>query len=160
MLIREETRGDAETVYAVVSAAFGQPAEAQLVQALHAAGDAVVALVAEDESDIIGHIILSRMAAPFPALALAPISVAPGKQGAGIGSALIQAALRRAANEHWRAVFVLGDPNYYGRFGFSTAAAAGFSSPYAGSHFMALALCGPMPTTEGELRHSPAFTVL
>jgi putative acetyltransferase len=160
MLIREETRRDADAVYAVVSSAFGQPAEAQLVRDLHAARDAVVALVAEDESDIIGHVLLSRMAAPFPALALAPVSASPGRQGTGIGSALIREALRRADDGHWLAVFVLGDPKYYRRFGFSTATASGFSSPYAGDHFMGLALSGTMPTATGELRHAAAFSAL
>ena len=161
MLIREERPGDADAVYAVVSSAFGQPAEAYLVRALHAAGDAVIALVAEDEGCVVGHILLSRMAAPFPSLALAPVSVAPGRQGTGIGSALVREALRRATTEgSWRAAFVLGEPRYYVRFGFSVAAASGFSSPYAGNHFMGLALSGPMPATSGELRHSPAFSAL
>ena len=160
LLIRDETPYDADAVYAVVSAAFGRAAEAQLVRALHAAGDAVVALVAEDEDHVIGHVLLSRMAAPFAALALAPVSVSPGKRGTGIGSALIRNALRRAAEAHWRAVFVLGDPNYYARFGFTTAAASGFSSPYAGDYFMGLTLSGVMPATTGELRHAPAFSAL
>ena len=100
------------------------------------------------------------MAAPFPALALAPVSVSPGRHGTGIGSALIREALRRAEDDHWLAVFVLGDPKYYRRFGFSIAAASGFSSPYAGDHFMGLALSGPMPTATGELRHAAAFSAL
>src|SRR5262249_40070304 len=158
--IREETPGDTDAVYAVVSSAFGQPNEARLVQDLDAAGDVVIALVAEDEGSIVGQILLSRMTAPFPALALAPLSVAPSRQRMGVGSALIREALRRATAASWRAVFVLGDAGYYARFGFSTAAAAGFSSPYAGEHFMALALGGPMPTTSGELRHAPAFASL
>jgi len=160
MLIRDETGCDADAVYAVVSSAFGRHGEAQLVRDLHVAGDAVVALVAEDDSHIIGHVLLSRLVAPFPALALAPVSVLPGRQGTGVGSALVREALRRAAEGHWRAVFVLGDPKYYGRFGFSTAAAAGFSSPYAGEYFMGLALSGVMPAATGELRHGAAFSAL
>jgi putative acetyltransferase len=65
--------------------------------------------------------------------------------------------LRRAADDRWLAVFVLGDPSYYRRFGFSVAAASGFSSPYAGDHFMGLALSGTMPAAMGALRHAPAF---
>lgn len=151
---------DADAVDAVVSAAFGRPAEAELVRALHAAGDTVIALVAVEERHVIGHVLLSRMTAHFPALALAPVSVSPARQGAGIGSALIREALRRAATQQWLAVFVLGDPKYYGRFGFSTSAASGFSSPYAGNHFMGLALAGTMPAARGELRHACAFAAL
>lgn len=160
MLIREEKIGDADAVYAVVSGAFGQLAEAQLVRDLHAAGDAVIALVAEDEGCIVGHVILSRMTAPFPALALAPVSVAPAKQGTAVGSALVREALRRSAEGPWRAIFVLGEPRFYARFGFTAAAACGFSSPYAGDHFMGLALSGPMPATAGELVHPRAFSSL
>lgn len=160
MLIRDEKPGDADAVYAVVSGAFGQPAEAQLVRDLHAAGDAVIALVAEHEGCIVGHVLLSRMTASFPALALAPVSVAPAKQGTGVGSALVREALRRSAEGPWRAIFVLGDLHYYARFGFTTATASGFSSPYASDHFMGLALSGPMPVTAGELIHPRAFSLL
>jgi putative acetyltransferase len=55
---------------------------------------------------------------------------------------------------------VLGDPDYYQRFGFDVAAAAGFSSPYAGRHFMALRLSSTLPTSIGVLLHAPAFAVL
>jgi putative acetyltransferase len=160
MFIRDETGHDADAVYTLVSSAFGRTAEAQLVRDLHAAGEVVVALVAEDEGEVIGHVLLSRLAAPFPALALAPVSVSPGRQRTGIGSALVREALRRASDDHWRAVFVLGDPKYYGRFGFSAAAAVGFSSPYAGDYFMGLALSGAMPEARGELRHARAFSAL
>ncbi len=160
MIVRDETPGDHEAVRAVVSAAFGQDGEAGLVSALHQAGDAIIALAAEEDGRVVGHVLLSRMAAPFPALALAPVSVAPDRQGLGIGSALVRAALERARSEGWVGVFVLGDPGYYTRFGFSIAAAAGFSSPYAGPHFMLLALTEPLPASEGELRHAPAFGAL
>jgi predicted GNAT family acetyltransferase len=76
------------------------------------------------------------MQAPFRALALAPVSVAPERQKAGIGSALVRSAVERARQAGWEAVFVLGDPAYYGRFGFDAHRAAGFSTPYAGEHFM------------------------
>ena len=55
---------------------------------------------------------------------------------------------------------MLGDPPYYKRFGFDVAAAAGFTSPYAGSHFMILSLVSALPTGIGVLRHAPAFAVL
>jgi putative acetyltransferase len=158
--IRDESSGDRKAVYQVVSSAFGQLAEAKLVEELRAAGDSVVSLVADEGGQIVGHVLLSKMDAPFPALALAPVSVTPARQRSGIGSALVQRAVNRARSEGWAAIFVLGDPNYYERFGFDGEAAAGFTSPYAGRHFMVLKLSPSLTATTGELRHAPAFAAL
>jgi len=68
--------------------------------------------------------------------------------------------VNRARSEGWPAIFVLGDPNYYERFGFDRKAAAGFMSPYVGPHFMVLKLSPSLPDTTGELRHAPAFATL
>jgi len=99
------------------------------------------------------------MDAPFPALALAPVSVIPARQRGGIGSLLIKEAVNRARTKGWAAIFVLGDPNYYERFGFNRDEAMGFTSPYAGHHFMVLKLSPSLPST-GDLRHAPAFAAL
>jgi putative acetyltransferase len=158
--VRDESPHDWKTVYQVVSTAFGQSAEADLVEKLREAGDSVVSLVADDDGQIVGHALLSKMDAPFTALALAPVSVIPGRQRRGIGSALIKQAVSHARSEGWAAIFVLGDPNYYQRFGFDSEAAAGFGSPYAGRHFMVLKLLSSLPATIGEVRHAPAFAAL
>jgi len=158
--VRDERPGDWEPVYRTVTSAFGRSEEAELVKELREAGDGVLSLVAQEDGQIVGHILLSRMDAPFPALALAPVSVIPTRQRRGIGSALVTSAVSRARSEGWAAIFVLGDPNYYERFGFEREAAAGFTSPYAGPHFMVLRLSPPLPVTTGELRHAPAFAAL
>jgi putative acetyltransferase len=158
--VRDETPHDWEAVYKVVSSAFGQSTEAKLVEELRAAGDSIVSLVADEDGQIVGHVLLSKMDAPFPALALAPVSVVPARQRSGIGSALVKGAVNRARNEGWAGIFVLGDPNYYERFGFDREAAAGFTSPYAGRHFMMLKLSPSLPVTNGELSHAPAFAAL
>jgi putative acetyltransferase len=157
---RDESRLDQKAIFHAVSCAFGRFVEAQLIEQLREAGDVVISMVAEDGGQVVGHILLSKMHAPFPALALAPVSVIPTRQRSGIGSALIERAVSRARIEGWAAIFVLGDPNYYKRFAFSCEAAAGFSSPYAGQHFMMLKLCPLLPTTTGELRHASAFAAL
>src|SRR5215469_7229698 len=132
--VRDESPGDWKAVYQVVSSAFGQLAEAELVRNLRVAGDSVISLVADDDGQIVGHVLLSKMDVPFPALALAPVSVDPTRQRSGIGSALIKRAVGKAHDEGWAAILVLGDPNFYERFGFDLTAAAGFTSPYAGRH--------------------------
>jgi putative acetyltransferase len=75
--VRDESPRDWKAVYQVVSSAFGQSAEAELVKELREAGDSVVSLVADEDGQIVGHVLLSKMDAPFPALALAPVSVIP-----------------------------------------------------------------------------------
>lgn len=98
------------------------------------------------------------MTAPFPALGLAPVSVAPSHQRNGIGAALIRAAITAATDA--RAIFVLGEPDYYGRFDFDAACARDFASPYAGPYLQVLALGGPLPVTTGRIDHAPAFADL
>ena len=140
---------------AVVAAAFGQDDEADLVEALHAAGDAAIALVAEQDGAVVGHVLFSPMRSPERCLGLAPVSVTPAHQGSGIGSTLIRAGLERAREEGWRGVFVLGHAGYYPRFGFSPEIARGFASPFAGPHFMFLALSPDAPR-EGGARYAAA----
>jgi putative acetyltransferase len=158
VILREERPSDADAVHAITRAAFGQPDEADLVRRLWRDGDVEISLVAEDAGRLLGHVLLSRMTAPFRALALAPVSVAPERQNAGIGSNLIRAAVARARDGGWMAIFVLGDPAYYTRFGFDVRLAEGFSSPYAGAHFMVLPLTAALPVTSGTLVHAAAFS--
>ena len=160
MIVRDYAPEDSGAVRDILLAAFPTDSEARLVEQLRGAGDAAIELVAEGEERIAGHILLSPLQAPFRALALAPIAVAPDMQGRGIGSALISAAHERGRQHGWNAIFVLGEPHYYRRFGYDTALAAGFASPYAGPFFMAVALDGSLPSGEGEVRHAPAFAAL
>lgn len=157
MQIRDEEAQDSAAITALVEAAFGQPDEARLVERLRDDGDAAISLVAEEAGAIVGHILLSPMAAPFPALGLAPLAVLPGHERKGIGSALIKAAIARAGERNYDAVFVLGDPAYYGRFGFRADLAADFSSPYAGPYFMVMPLRETLPATRGRVDYARAF---
>ncbi len=124
-------------IHALVTDAFGREVEADLVDTLRRDGDLVLSLVAEIGGVIGGHIALSKLTSPVGALALAPISVAPHLQRQGVGSALVTAALERAAGLGYAIVFVLGDPRYYARFGFSTDTAEQFDCEFAGPFFMA-----------------------
>jgi putative acetyltransferase len=155
--IREEAASERAAVREVVTAAFGHAVEADLVDRLRADGDAAISLVAVEEGRILGHILFSPLAAPFRALALAPVSVRPERQRSGIGSALIRAGLARAQADGWQGVFVLGEPAFYRRFGFDPALAEGFRSPYSGPYLMALALAGRLPAASGAIAYAPAF---
>ena len=155
--IRPDIPTDHAAIHAVVAAAFHRFEEARLVDQLRADGDHVISLAAVDASEIVGHALLSRMIAPFPALGLAPVAVLPNRQRSGIGSRLIRAALESAGEAGWRGVFVLGDWNYYRRFGFDPLLAAGFTCRYSGPHFMALALGAALPVIDGLVEYPTAF---
>ena len=165
-MIRPAEPADAAAIRAVHEAAFPTTVEAELVEALAREGDAVVSLVAERQGEIVGHVLLSRMRVTadgdeLRALGLAPVGVLPGFQGGGIGSAMIDAALAIARATGEAIVFLLGEPDYYARFGFSAAAAAPFASPYAGPYFMALPLRpGFEPPAAGEAAYARAFSDL
>lgn len=140
MIIREAGASDYPAIHSLTEAAFGWDAEAHLIAALRASDDAVYDLVADQDGTIVGHVLLSALTAPPGALALAPVSVAPDHQRQGIGSALIHHSIGRATAAGWFAIFLLGDPSYYTRFGFSLAAAEKFETEYPREFFMALAL--------------------
>ena len=161
MIIREEELHDRAAIHDVVRAAFGQTAEALLVDQLRTDGDSVISLVAvDDDASIIGHVMLSRMKAPFKALGLAPVSVRPCRQRSGVGSSLVREALTRVGQGRWDAVFVLGDPGFYRRFEFDLERASGFTSPYAGPHFMVLPMKNGLPVTTGRIDYASAFAAL
>jgi putative acetyltransferase len=157
VIIRDEGPRDADDIRSFVSAAFGRADEATLIDDLRSAGDLAISLVAVDGGVLIGHVAFSPVRAPFRALALGPVAVEPAQQGKGVGSGLIREGLRRAIAAGVVAVFVLGDPGYYQRFGFSVERAAGFSSPYAGAHFMILTLSAALPVLHGRIDHASAF---
>ncbi|MGE0630329.1 MAG: GNAT family N-acetyltransferase [Hyphomicrobiaceae bacterium] len=103
----------------------------------------------------------SKMLSPELALGLGPVAVLSGSRRRGIAARLIEDGLSRAAASGWRSVFVLGDPAYYGRFGFSAAQASGFASPYAGPHLMGLSLTGEaLSCATGRLEYAPAFAAM
>ena len=142
-MIRYARQSDHAAIGEVVAQAFGAEAEAHLVERLRAEGDVLFELVAVAEDVVTGHILFSRLWADRYEMyaALAPLAVRPHLQRSGLGSALVRAGLESAREFGVHGVLVLGQPEYYGRFGFSPEAARQVQAPYAGSpSFMALAL--------------------
>ena len=123
IVVRDEAPADAAAVRDVVTRAFEQPAEAKIVDALRAAGKADVALVAECDGRVVGHVLFSpvTLAGAPAASGLAPLAVAPELQRRGVGTALVRAGLARCRAAGHAFVVVLGSPAYYGRFGFVPA---------------------------------------
>jgi putative acetyltransferase len=95
------------------------------------------------------------------AAGLAPVAVVPDWKGRGIGSALIESAIDDARRLGLDMIFVLGEPGFYGRFGFNVAEARPFASRYAGPHFQVLLLKPDVgPVLAGEASYAPAFDAL
>jgi putative acetyltransferase len=155
-------------VHALQRAAFGRSAEADLVDALRAAAHPRLSLVAERAGEVVGHVFFSPVsiagaAAAPPCAGLAPLGVWPDAQGGGVGSALVRAGLARCPALGWRAVFLLGDPRYYARFGFELAAPRGLH--YGSSAFdrgFQLRELAPqaLAGSTGQVRYHEAFDAL
>jgi putative acetyltransferase len=165
IVIRDAEPEDIEAIHALHVACFPTAAEARLVASLDAADDVAAALVAEQGKAIVGHVCFSRMnvmadGSPISAAALAPVAVSAELRGVGIGSGLIEQGMAALEDEGVRLVFVLGDLDYYGRFGFEADLAKPFASPYAGPHWQALWLGKPARVRAGEARHAAAFAAL
>jgi len=164
VMLRGERPGDAPAIGAVLTAAFAGPSgdapEAALVAALRAepAFDRDRSLVAEAAGEVVGHLLLSAVTAGGePALALAPMAVAPAYQRRGIGGALLREALRRA-DAAGLAVIVLGQPRYYPRFGFSPARPYGLHPPFEAPDEAWLVRPAPgVPPPRGPVRYPPPF---
>ena len=142
-MIRPAQPSDDRAIRAVVTEAFGQPDEADLVERLRGAGDVLLELVADEAGLVVGHLLFRRLATErtLSAAALAPLAVAADRQGQGIGAGLTRLALDIARERGVDAVIVLGDPVYYGRFGFTAKAATQVASPFTGHPaFMAIEL--------------------
>ena len=162
--IRPERTDETAAIGALLDAAFSGPVEGRLVENLRAGGDLVLALAAAETSDVVGYVAWPRLHVETPqgdvrAVGLAPLAVSPPRQRAGIGAALVEAGLARLRAKGETLAFVLGDPAYYRRFGFSVDAARAYESTYAGEHFMVLALAAGAPRA-GRVRYPAPFAAL
>lgn len=120
--IRESGAGDRCAIEALYPEVFPQEDLLPLVRALLNEGADVHSLVALVDNAVAGHAVFTRcrVAGSDAAVALlGPVAVLPRMQKRGIGSALIRDGLTRLETEGAAEVYVLGDPAYYGRFGFA-----------------------------------------
>ena len=165
-LIREEIPDDYAAVRELNRTAFEGEAEAQLVDRLRSDGSVVVSLVAVEGREIVGHILFSDLAvetdqAILGGVSLAPMAVAPRLQRRGIGSALVRHGLAVCRERGKSVVVVLGHPEYYPRFGFSSELAKNLLGPYSGDAWMALELIPHvLEGVQGTVRYPRAFDVL
>jgi len=162
MIIRREEPSDTAAIAAVTVAAFKNSSHSDhteqfIVQELRNAGVLSVSLVAEDGGIVIGHVAVSPVTISTGTSGwhgLGPISVEPVKQGSGIGTQLMQAALSELRSIGAAGCVVLGEPGYYSRFGF--VADPGLVLPgVPPGYFQAMVFNGSLPA--GTVSYHDAF---
>jgi putative acetyltransferase len=162
MQIEPERSGDTSAIRLLTRAAFkGMPfsrrTEAQIVDALRAAGALTISLVAIVEDEVVGHAGFSPVSIDGVKgdwYGLGPVSVSPERQGRGTGQALIRDGLERLRSIDADGCVVLGAPAYYGRFGFESDPALVYGDVAPG-YFQRLIFKGPAP--KGKVAFHPSF---
>ncbi len=128
MIIRNETESDIEAISDVTKAAFkncpySHQTEQFIVTALRADNALTISLVAEVGGKVVGHIAFSLVTISDGSqnwYGLGPVSVLPELQKQGIGKSLINKGLSMLKESGARGCVLVGDPNYYERFGFKS----------------------------------------
>lgn len=156
--IREENSRDQQEVRQINEAALGRSDEADLVDSLREEGAVLLSLVAELDSQIIGHILFTRMTIEsaqggVPTVSLAPMAVVPEHQGHQVGTRLVHSGLAELRARGEQIVLDPGHLDYYPKFGFSSAKALRLSSPFPPDAYMALELTpGALAEVDGGVR--------
>jgi putative acetyltransferase len=166
LTIRTENPADIAAVYNIQSLAFGQPNEANLVDALRQHADPFISLVAELSGQIVGHIFFSPVLiedenSSFMAMGLAPLAVLPEFQNQGVGSALVLAGLDECRRLGHDVVVVLGHAKYYPRFGFVSGQTKDIRCEYnvPADVFMVTELTmGALRGRKGLVKYHPEFS--
>ena len=163
--IRLEEPHDVVAVGETNEQAFGTRLEAALVDTLRGTPDSI-ALVATVDDRVIGHILFTPVtiepATAVSVAGLAPMSVRPTYQREGVGGQLIRAGLEECRRRGYKAVVVVGHPEYYPRFGFVPAHTKGLACefPVPPEAFMVLELyADALAGVCGVVRYRPEFSV-
>jgi len=163
-IIRDERLGDEAAIAGVIDAAFSHAphasgTESAIVDHLRKAGDLAISLVAEGrDGRILGHVGFSPVSIGETGrgwYGLGPVSVVPPHQRMGIGAALIRRGLDHLRSAGAEGCVVLGEPQYYGRFGFRNDPGVEFRGAPP-EYFQVLALAGSVPP-RGVVTYAAAF---
>jgi putative acetyltransferase len=162
---RLEKPGDEIAIRGLNKQAFGQPNEANLVDALRERGAVVLSMVATDNDKVVGHVLFTEAVvmeadSQFKTLGLGPMAVLPSYQRKGIGSRLLERALDECREIDYDAVVVIGHPEFYPRFGFVPARLKGIRCEFdvPDEAFMVLELREDvLAGRTGLVRYQPEF---
>jgi len=139
MNIRKANATDADIIRTIYTSAFPE-GECDIVSkvALQLLEEKsippTISLVAENAGALIGHVAFSPVEVDsninVQGFILAPLAVRSEHQKRGVGSGLVQSGIQQLSDMSVQWLFVYGDPQYYGRFGFTAEVAEGFVPPY------------------------------
>ncbi len=157
-IFASSTYANLPAIRSVHTRAFGREIEPDLAQRLIEAKETTLDLCASIDGMIVGHCVLTELKGPQKSMALAPLAVDPNWRDFQIGTELVRRLLTNARSAGWRSVFVLGDPVYYGRFGFRSDLANCVDCEYQGNSFQALELVkDALKGYQGILQYPQAF---
>jgi len=164
MNIRSERTGDIPEIYQLNSKAFDRNCEAKLVNVLRDRGELAISLVALRDEIIVGHVAASPIKVDGTEVAIVgigPLAVMESHRKQGIGASLMEAAIKELKNSCITAAVLLGNPEYYVRFGFLTASNFKLGNEYnATDAFMAMELQPKaLAAISGVVQYSPAFSL-
>ena len=140
MIIRQATENDYDAIYDLVKIAFetakvSDGKEQDFVSELRNRESYLQELefVAEEDEQLIAHVLLSKQIVEiakenYTGVLVAPLCVEISRRGKGIGGAILIHAFEQAIKKGYTSAFLVGDPNYYGRFGFRQTGAFGIEN--------------------------------
>ncbi|BCL70981.1 putative acetyltransferase [Vibrio nigripulchritudo ATCC 27043] len=167
MLIRTEAPADILPIQQLIKQAFPTHAEAELVSRLMENGQRTLSLVAcSDEGEVVGYILFSPVTLEqqdYNWQGLAPLAVKEEYRGQGIASELIKEGLSSLAELGYPACVVLGEPEFYGRFGFESAAKYGMDTQWElpeGAFQIQELMEGELDGKSGKIFYSQEFSEL
>ena len=131
VILRPEAAGDAAAIRSVIEMAFreqphSRQTESRVVERLRQAGGMSLSLVAQRPDGVVGHLACSpvQISGDAPGWhSIGPLAVNPAHQGTGVGTALVWHALRTLRHLGAAGCVALGEPAYFGRFGFRSTPA-------------------------------------
>lgn len=161
--IRHETQEDIKSIHDINLSCFETDGEACLVDKLRLVAKPFLSLVAIEKDEVIGHILFTSVTVEglhINAMGLGPMAVSPQMQGRGVGSSLVKDGLSICRQNNVDAVFVLGEPEYYTKFGFELASEKGlyYKSDKFAPYFMCIELNpGSLSGISGEVFYNNLF---
>jgi putative acetyltransferase len=161
ILIRRETPDDIAAIHSLTEEAFrniehSSHTEQFINDSLRNSGQLSLSLVAVDDDKVVGHVAVSPVTLSDGTAdwyGLGPVAVSPVRQREGIGSLLIRRALAMLRQQGAHGCVVLGEPEYYTRFGFQATPSLLLPDVPA-EYFQALSFVGSIPTATVQYHES------